>query len=71
VNFVEKEGVRCLQMNKIGFCGNEEPHDEHQVFTAPDYDVYFTPHSMYICRGVDEEGTVRTEERTSIHDCEE
>ena len=60
-----------MNMPHIGFCGNEEPHEEHEVWTAPDYDVTFVPHSMYVCRGVDEEGNVITEERTPINDCAE
>lgn len=54
-----------------GFCGNEEPHEQHEVWQQPDYDKYFVSHSMFICRGVDEEGNVRTEERTPIRDCSE
>ena len=55
---------------KIGFCGNEETHEPHDVYYGWSGPINYV-HSSYHCRGVDEEGNVNTEERTSFHDCEE
>ncbi len=54
-----------------GFCGNEEPHEQHEVWNG-NSDLYPIEHLQHFtCRGVDEEGHAITEERTPIRDCEE
>lgn len=58
-------------MNKVGFCGNVEPHEQHEIldnFSTYEGDDWSY---LYTCRGVDEEGRVNTEERTAIYDCVE
>ena len=51
-------------MIHVGFCGNVEPHEPHDVLYLPEM-----AHWGFHCRGVDEEGTINTAERTPINDC--
>jgi len=53
-----------------GFCGNEEPHEPHEVMDGWQGPVGYV-HGWYHCEGVDEEGRAITEERTPINDCAE